>query len=78
VGKVTCVVVAALAAFFCFSSDAVANGVALKRHAARVAPVVVAPLGCPDRFSCYSLYGAYGPYGGRAYWPRYTYGGWNQ
>ena len=35
-----------------------------------------APVGCPSRYSCYSLYGRYGPYGGRAYWSRFTYGGW--
>jgi len=34
------------------------------------------PVGCPDRYSCYSLYGAYGPYAGPAYMTRYTYAGW--
>jgi hypothetical protein len=33
-------------------------------------------VGCPDRYSCYSLYGAYGPWGGPAYWSRYSYGGY--
>jgi hypothetical protein len=38
--------------------------------------VVHRRIGCPDRFSCFSLYGAYGPYGGAAYWSRYAYGGY--
>jgi hypothetical protein len=70
VGKVTCVVAAVLAAFFCLSGDALADGMMLKRHAGKVV------VHCPDRYSCYPLYGAYGPYGGRAYWTRYTWAGW--
>jgi hypothetical protein len=84
VGKVTCVVAAVLAAFFCLSSDAIADGMMLKRHAGKVVVhsyacthgcVVRRPV-CPDPYSCYSLYGAYGPYGGPAYWTRYTWAGW--
>jgi hypothetical protein len=78
VGKVTCVVAAVLAAFFCLPSDASADGMILRRHAGKVVvhPSVVRRPGCPDPYSCHSLYGAYGPYGGRAYWTRYTWAGW--
>jgi len=84
VGKVICVVAAVLAAFFCLSGDALADGMMLKRHARKVVVhpsacthgcVVHRPV-CPDPYSCYSMYGAYGPYGGRAYWTRYTRAGW--
>jgi NAD-dependent dihydropyrimidine dehydrogenase PreA subunit len=81
VGKVTYVVAAVLAAFFCLTGDALADGMMLKRHTRKV---VVHPSGCigcivrrpvcPD--SCNSPYGAYGPFGGHAYWTRYTRGGW--
>jgi hypothetical protein len=79
VGKVTCVVVAVLAAFFCLSGDAFADGMIVKRHthpyACTHGCVVHRPV-CPDPYSCYSLYGAYGPYGGRAFWSKYTWAGW--
>jgi hypothetical protein len=85
VGKVTCVVAAITAAFFCLSGDAVADGMMLKRHARQAAMypsacrygcAVRRPV-CSDPYSCNSLYGAYGPYGGRAYWTRYTWAGWH-
>jgi hypothetical protein len=76
VGKVTCVVAAALAVLFYLSGDALADGMTAKRHARKVvADTVVRPT-CSDPYSCRSLYGAYGPYGGQAYWTRFTYGGW--
>lgn len=81
-GKVTYVVAAALAALFCLSGDALADGMKRQARKAVVHPsacthggCVVRPA-CPDRYSCYSLYGAYGPYGGGAYWTRFTYAGW--
>jgi hypothetical protein len=72
-----------LAAFFCLSGDALADGMMLKRHTGKVAHpsscahgcVMRRPV-CPDPYSCYSLYGAYGPYGGRPYWSRYIWAGW--
>ena len=76
--KVTYVVAAAIAAIFCFSGAALADEMALKRHARKAVvhtPNVVRPA-CPDPYSCHSLYGAYGPYGGHAYWTRYVYSGW--
>jgi hypothetical protein len=84
VGKVTCVVAAVLAVFFCLSSGAIADGMVLKHHAGKVVMhpyacthgCVVRRPACPDPYSCHSLYGAYGPYGGRAYWTRYTWAGW--
>jgi hypothetical protein len=79
VGKITCVVAVVLAAFFCTSGDALADGMMLKRHthssACTHGCVVRRPV-CPDPYSCYSLYGAYGPYGGRAFWSKYTWAGW--
>jgi hypothetical protein len=83
VGKVTYVVAAAMAAIFCLSGAALADEMALKRHARKVLVhtsrctqgCVVRPA-CPDPYSCRSLYGAYGPYGGYAYWTRYVYSGW--
>ena len=76
-GKVTCVVAAALAVLFYLSGDALADGMTVKRHARKVvaADTVVRPA-CSDPYSCRSLYGGYGPYGGYAYWTRFTYGGW--
>jgi hypothetical protein len=85
VGKVTYVVAAALAALFCLSGDALADGMVLKRHARKAVVhhsactrggCVVRRPACPDRYSCYSMYGAYGPFGGGAYWTRFTYAGW--
>jgi hypothetical protein len=78
VGKVTCVVAAALALLFYLSGDAFADGMTVKRHHARkvVADTSVVRSGCPDPYSCSSLYGAYGPFGGYAYWTRFTYAGW--
>lgn len=76
-GKVTCVVVAALAVLFFLPGDAFADGMTVKRHVKKpVAHTSVVRVGCPDRYSCYSLYGAYGPFGGHSYWTRYTYAGW--
>jgi hypothetical protein len=77
VGKIICVVAAALAVFFSVSGDASAEGVTVKHHARKVVPPtsVIRPA-CPDPYSCSSLYGAYGPYGGAAYLTRYTYSGW--
>jgi hypothetical protein len=77
VGKVICVVTAALAVFFSLAGDASADGMTVKQHARKVVTQtsVVRPA-CPDPYSCSSLYGAYGPYGGAAYWTRYTYAGW--
>jgi hypothetical protein len=81
VGKVTCIAATLLAACFCLSGEALADGMVLKHHARKAAACRhgcnVRPPACPDRYSCYSLYGAYGPYGGRAYWSMYTYSGWN-
>jgi hypothetical protein len=77
VRKVTRVVAAALAALFFLSGDALADGIMVKRKARKVVEhTSVAPIACPDPYSCRSLYGAYGPYGGYAYWTRFTYGGW--
>ena len=84
-GKVTYVVAAVLAALFCSSGAALADGMVLKRHAKKaVVPHSTCTHGgcverrpaCPDPFSCHSTYGAYGPYGGAAYWTRFTYAGW--
>lgn len=77
-GKVTCVVAAALAVLFTLSVDVLADGMTVKRHHARkvVADSSVVRSSCPDLHSCNSLYGAYGPYGGHAYWTRFTYAGW--
>jgi len=65
----------------CFAPDAAADGVGVRhkrvRHSASQCwngPCV--PVGCPDKYSCWSLYGAYGPYSGAAYLTRYTYFGW--
>lgn len=76
-GKVTCVVAAALAVLFTLSVDALADGMTVKRHARKIVAhsSVIRPA-CPDPYSCNSLYGAYGPYGGYAYWTRFTYAGW--
>jgi hypothetical protein len=76
VGKVTYVVVAAIAAIFCLSGAAVADEMALKRHARKAVVHTPNVVRCPDPYSCHSLYGAYGPYGGHAYWTRYVYSGW--
>jgi hypothetical protein len=79
VGRVICVVAAALAVLFSLHVDALADGTTGKRQVRKAVahPSVVRPTGCSDRYSCYSLYGAYGPYGGQAYWTRFTYSGWN-
>jgi hypothetical protein len=77
VGKVTCVIAAALAVLFSLSGDASADGMTGKRHARKVvAHTSVVRPACPDPYSCSPLYGAYGPYGGGAYWTRFTYAGW--
>ena len=77
VGKVICVVAAALAVLFSMPGDASADGMTVKHHARKVvAHTSVMRPACPDPYSCSSLYGAYGPYGGAAYWSRYTYSGW--
>jgi hypothetical protein len=77
VGKVTCVLAAALAVFFFSFGTALADGMVVKRQARKIVThdSVVRPA-CSDPYSCRSLYGAYGPYGGAAYWTRFTYGGW--
>ena len=76
-GKVICVVAAALAVLFSMPGDASANGTKVKYHARKVvAQTSVMRPACPDPYSCSPLYGAYGPYGGAAYWTRYTYSGW--
>ena len=76
-GKVICVVAAALAVLFSMPGDASADGMMVKHHARKVvAHTSVMRPACPDPYSCSSLYGAYGPYGGAAYWTRYTYEGW--
>ena len=76
-GKVTCVVAAAVAVLFSLPGDASADGMSVKHHARKAVPQtsVMRPA-CPDPYSCAPLYGAYGPYGGAAYWTRYTYAGW--
>jgi len=77
VGKVICVVAAAVAVLFSLSGDAFADGMKVKYHARKVvSPTPTLRPACPDPYSCASLYGAYGPYGGVAYWTRYTYAGW--
>ena len=77
VGKVICVVAAALAVLFSMPSDASADGMRVKHHARKaVGSTSVMRPACPDPYSCSPLYGAYGPYGGAAYWTRYTYEGW--
>ena len=76
-GKVICVVAAALAVLSSLSGDASADGMTVKHHARKVvAHTSVMRPACPDPYSCSPLYGAYGPYGGAAYWTRYTYEGW--
>ena len=76
-GKVICVVAAALAVLFSMPGDASADGMTVKHHARKVvAHTSVMRPACPDPYSCSPLYGAYGPYGGAAYWTRYTYAGW--
>ena len=76
-GKVICVVAAALAVLLSSPGDASADGMAVKHHARKaVAHTFVVRPACPDPYSCSPLYGAYGPYGGAAYWTRYTYAGW--
>ena len=77
VGKVICVVAAALAVLLSLPGDASADNMTVKHHARKgVAHTSVVRTGCPDPYSCAPLYGAYGPYGGAAYWTRYTYAGW--
>jgi hypothetical protein len=77
VGKVICVVAAALAVLLSLPGDAAADGMAVKQRARKaVAHTSVMRPACPDPYSCSPLYGAYGPYGGAAYWTRYTYAGW--
>jgi hypothetical protein len=84
VGKVTYIVVAAMAAFFCLSGIALADEMVLKRHTRKVVVYtskcihgcVARRPACPDPYSCYPMYGAYGPYGGHAYWTRYVHAGW--
>jgi hypothetical protein len=77
VGKVICVVTAALAVLFSLSGDASADGMTVKHNGRKVvAQTSVMRPACPDPYSCSPLYGAYGPYGGAAYWTRYTYAGW--
>jgi hypothetical protein len=79
VGKVICVIAAAVAVLFSLSGNAFADGMKVKHHVRK--PVsqhsVIRPA-CPDPYSCAPLYGAYGPYGGAAYWTRYTYEGWSR
>lgn len=76
-GKVICVVAAALVVLLSLPGDASADGMTVKRHARKaVAPTSVMRPACPDPYSCSPLYGAYGPYGGAAYLTRYTYAGW--
>ena len=76
-GKVICVVAAALAVLLSLPGDASADGMTVKHHARKVvAHTSVMRPACPDPYSCSPLYGAYGPYGGAAYWTRYTYAGW--
>ena len=77
VGKVICVVAAALAVLLSLPGDASADNMTVKHHARKgVAHTSVVRPACPDPYSCAPLYGAYGPYGGAAYWTRYTYAGW--
>jgi len=76
VGKVICVVGAALAVLLSLPGDASADGVTVKHHRRVVTQTYVMRPACPDPYSCAPLYGAYGPYGGAAYWSRYTYAGW--
>ena len=80
----TLVAILAIVSCDSLTQYALADGTAVARKKVRAAyggptcgyypcrPVV----GCPDRYSCWSLYGAYGPYGGAAYWSRYSYEGW--
>ena len=76
-GKVTYVVAATLAAFYCLSGASLADEMVVKRHAKKaVVHSSAVRSSCPDPYSCHSLYGGYGPYGGRAYWTRYVYSGW--
>ena len=76
-GKVICVVAAALAVLLSLPGDASADSMTVKHHARKgVAHTSVVRPACPDPYSCAPLYGAYGPYGGAAYWTRYTYAGW--
>jgi hypothetical protein len=80
VGKITCVAAAVFATSFCFSGEAVADGMMIKHHPRKAS---VCTHGCVARrpvcppYACNSLYGAYGPFGGGAYWTMYTYSGWN-
>jgi hypothetical protein len=76
VGKVICVVAAAVAVLFSLSGDASADGMTVKHARKVVAQTSVMRPACPDPYSCSPLYGAYGPYGGAAYLTRYTYAGW--
>ena len=76
-GKVICVVAAALAVLLYSPGDASADGMTVKNHARKAQAYTSAMRpACPDPYSCSPLYGAYGPYGGAAYWTRFTYAGW--
>ena len=79
VGKVICVLAAAVAVLFSLSDKTFAEGMKVKHHVRKPVPQnsVIRPA-CPDPYSCAPLYGAYGPYGGAAYWTRYTYEGWSR
>ena len=77
-GKVICVVAAALAVLLSSPGDASADGMTVEasRQEGPQAYTSVMRTACPDPYSCSPLYGAYGPYGGAAHWTRYTYAGW--
>ena len=78
--KVFIVTLAAMLYLACegFTQVASADGMGPASRTKKVRSVHERPryVGCPDRYSCYSLYGAYGPWGGPAYWSRYSYEGW--
>ena len=82
--KSTYVIAAMLTALVCLPSEALADGMPVKRSKKVVVQqsacthdgCAVRRPACPDPYSCSSLYGAYGPYGGPAYWSRFTYAGW--